>query len=328
MTHRVAILSLALPTLLVACQPDPTEELRNGIPRPETVEMKIPGASGQALTIETVSQALKGQTAEFYQLTYGVTHIVNGGGALVLLLVKQVVARSPTAVSNDTATWGPWTGPLEPLAWRVMVTKVGDHQYRYKFEGKPKASPDSAFITILSGTHTAALGPSGQPIEGFGRGDFTLDWDARATLPMPNLKEMGKAKYIYSRMGGGEATDVAAQLIQVRDQETTARIDVNYVFQQKPAADGFMDFVASVPASMGKPAGAYAIKSRWKQSGAGRADIKAASAALPTTLSASQCWDPTFAATFLGQSWDASGGYGSEGECAFTPAEYSKFAVN
>ncbi len=330
MTRRLTMISVLLASILAACRPEAADEFRNGVPRQDTVTMKVPGrAAGQALTVEEQQQALKGQTADFYSLTRLVTGVVNGGAFFVGVLVREVVRHPPTTLTDTQATWGPWTEPLDPIAWKVTINKVGEHQFQYKFDGKPKNGPDSGFVTILAGAHTAAIDGSGQAIEGFGHGSFTLDWDARATLPLPNPKEVGTANYTYARMGGNETTEINAQFKQVLDDETKQRVDVDYHFAQQPGADGMMDFVHSAPAGKDKPAGKWAVKSRWKNSGAGRSDIKAANADMPAAFNASECWNEGFASTFLQASWAPGFGYGSEAtDCAFPAASYSKFAVN
>jgi len=47
------------------------DQFRNGVPRAATVTMSVPGSagSGQALTVESQSQALLGDTAEWYTTT-------------------------------------------------------------------------------------------------------------------------------------------------------------------------------------------------------------------------------------------------------------------
>src|SRR5262249_17325433 len=151
---------------------DDVKDYRNAIPRGETVEMKVPAATttGQALTVETHRQAVKGDTATFYQLTRGVSGVVKGAGVWVLALVKTVVSFPPTSVTADSAIWGPWPGDaLDPLVYRVTVTRVSSDQYSYKFDAHGKLMPNAEFVTILSGTHKPALDGNGHPVEGFGQ---------------------------------------------------------------------------------------------------------------------------------------------------------------
>jgi hypothetical protein len=313
------------------------DEFRSGIPRKETVEMVVPAAGQgqattragtQALAVERQAQALRGETADFYKLTYGVSHLVNGGGALVLLLVKAVTSHPPTSIDANGAVWGPWTGDLEPITWKVTVTRgTGDHQYHYSFEGKAKGGPDAGYVTVLSGAHTAAVDSQGDPIEGFGRGDFVLDWDERAKLPLANPKEMGQARYVYSRMSLAQVIEVKAEFRKVRDDDTGKVVDVDYEYVKQPGAGGSMEFSHHAPPGMGAPAARWTVKSRWRAGGAGRSDVRAMGGDLPpgATATASECWDASFASTYLRASWAPLFGYGTETtDCVFPTAEPSK----
>jgi hypothetical protein len=315
---------------LGACRPlDDVDEFRNGIPRKETVEMAVPAHTGQALTIERTSRALQGETADLYRLTREVSRLVNGSGALVLLLVKQVISHRPTRLDASSAVWGPWSEPLEPIEWKVTVTRAGEHAYQYRFEGRDKRKPEAAYVTVLSGTHAPTVDAAGSPIEGYGSGSFTLDWDARNTLPLPE-KHVGEVHYNYSRTSPTAAVEVDAQFKQVKDDaRPEVRVDVDYRYRASPGVGGSMEFVHAAPATAVMPAARWAVKSRWTRTGAGRSDVRAATEALPgTQLSASECWDEGFASRFLHRSWDSQDGhgdrYGDEASaCVFKSAEYS-----
>lgn len=334
MTLRNLVLaSLSCSTLLGGCRAadDEIEAFRRGVPREETVAMKVPASGGDAksyaLETESGSFAVRGQTADTYKLTRGVSVAVNGGGALVLAIVKLVVSHRPTTLAADTAVWGPWNGgPLDPLTYKVTVKRIADHKYDYVFEGRGKLTPAAPFVAFLTGTHQAGLDASGDPMEGFGDGTFTLDWDARATLPAPG-DEVGKVTYVYARTSPTSKVDVKAQFRQVKDKEQGGKlVDVDYVYGATPGAGGGMEFVHSLPASMANQGARWSVKSRWQESGAGRTDIKASGGMLPagTEVKASECWSSSFASMYLTASWAPGGGYGDENtDCAFKPAEYS-----
>lgn len=332
--QTIAMLAgVALGSLSAGCQltaDDAASEFRNGVPRKETVEVKVPTSGrAQALTLESQEQALRGEIAGLYKLTYGVTHLINGGAFFVGALVKAVLRYPPTEMGDGHATWGPWSEPLEPIAWKVTITRVGDHQYQYAFQGRPKHDAGAPFITVLAGTHTAAVDDGGDPVEGFGAGSFTLDFDARNMLPLPprardgKLEDVGKAHYSYARPQPGTTAEIAAQFRQVRDEETDRLVDVDYLYGQMPGGPGSMEFTFAAPASMAMAAGRWAVKSRWTQAGAGRSDVRATSADLPTPLTASECWDQSFRSLFFGALWEPASGWGTEAECVFKTAEFS-----
>ena len=323
---RSRLASLALVALVPACQVsmDEADVFRRGVPTEETVTATVPGrGTGQAVTVTETTIGLRGQAADWYKLTYGVTHVINGGALLVGGLVRTVIRFSPTSLSKDTAVWGPFTGDLEPVTWKLTVTRLAAHQFTWRFDGQPRGSATAPFVTVLSGTHTSAADAGGALLEGFGTGSFTLDWDARATLPMPKATEMGKAEYTYVHLPGA-VTTVNARFRQVLDEPSGKRVDVDYAYTHEPNGGGTMDFVNISAAQLGMPGGRWSAHSRWLTTGAGRTDARVAVDTLAGTLTINECWDTTFSSTFVARSWEPNAGYGTEAsDCAFSPAEYS-----
>jgi len=323
MTRHIAF-SLALAGLAAGCHPkiEAADEFRRGVPREETVQVEIP-KRGQALTVEGQSRALQGLPAEYWALTFGVSSIINGGAAFVGLLVRTVIAHPPTTISADQAVWGPFGGQgLDPIIWKVTVTRVGDHKYQYTFEGQSRINP-GPFVTVLAGTHTAALDDQGDPVEGFGSGSFTLDWDARQKLPLANPDEVGTATYSYARMPGETAT-LSAQFRQVKDKDKNKLVDVDYAYTHHLGGSGTMDFSYDAAAQLGMADGKASVRSRWQPNGAGRSDAKLTSSSLPGPATASECWNGVFASQYFARSWAPILNYGTEAtDCVYPTAEFS-----
>ncbi len=292
---------------------------RNGVPRAETVQMNVPGGSAQALTLKTTSQALLGEVAEYYKVTRAITGVVNGAALAVGGLVRLVLIHPPTSVTADQAVWGPWEDPLDPVAWRVTVTRVAEHQYQYRFDGRPRTQPDADFVTVLSGTHSPGL-VGGVEVERLGAGSFTLDWDARARLPQPNPDEVGKVSYIYSHASDNGEVTIQAAFRQVKDEDTQLLADADYLFVREPSGAGSMDFVYTVPTAL-KAGGRAVVRSRWQHTGAGRADTQVR-ATNGDTASLSECWNENYASVYK-KTWLGGDNWGSETDCAFPTAEYS-----
>jgi hypothetical protein len=327
MTRHI-VASLALAGLAAGCHPklETADEFRRGVPREETVTVAVPQkGGGQALTVEGQSQALRGLPAEYWGLTVGVSAVMNGGAAFVGLLVKTVVAFPPTTISGDTAVWGPFSGSaIEPIIWKVTVSRIGDHQFQYQFDGQSKLTPGSPFVTVLAGKHTAALDDQGDPIEGFGTGSFTLDWNQRQKLPLANPDEVGTANYSYARLPGATAT-IAAKFLQVKDRDNGKLVDVDYAYAHHQGGSGTMDFSYDAAAQLGMADGRASVRSRWERTGAGRADAKLTSSALPAPATASECWSAIFGSTFFKRSWIPALDYGTEAtDCVYTSAEFSQ----
>jgi hypothetical protein len=329
--YELGLSALALAGLIGACRPvEPEiEDFRNGVPRQETVEMKVPAQNGQALRsdeVETRTLGLRGQIADTYLLTRTVSALVNGGGALTLALVKAIVSLPPTSVSGDTAVWGPGQGALDPVTWKLTVEHLGNHEYRFELAGRDRKLSDGPFTAVLSGKHAASVDGSGRAIEGFGNGDFTLDWDARAKLPLAG-SEVGSAHYTYARTSPSATVEIDADFRQVKDDNRPGqRVDVTYRYRSTPGAGGSMQFVHTVPPQMAQNGARWAVKSRWAADGTGRSDVRATGGDLPATFqaTASECWDTGFASVFFQANWPLAPSYGEEAiNCVFKPAEYS-----
>jgi len=334
--YKLTLTALTVLSLAGGCRPvDEADEFRNALPREETVKMSVPEAKGgQALTVESQTQALMmGATADTLQLTRLVSGVVNGGGALVLGLVKLVVSFPATTVSATQAVWGPWEDRNDPVTWKLTVDKIGPADYSYKLEGRDKTMASGAFTTILSGNHKPSLDGSGMPIEGFGSGNFLLDHDARNTLPAPprhplnNMPDVGTAGYTYARTSASADVTVDAAFRNVRDDDHPGqRVNLDYRYRQTPGGGGSMEFVHAGQPIMGMAAGVWAVKSRWQQTGAGRSDVRAKGGDIPAGMTAtlSECWDTNYASRFAEISWWPLGNYGTEASnCVFPTEEYS-----
>jgi hypothetical protein len=330
-------LSVGLVALVAGCPPledDDAQGFRNGVPRTETVKMNVPGggqaltveSTGQALTVESASQALLGEIAEYYKLTRGITVVVNGAALAVGGLVRLVLIHPPTSVTVDEAVWGPWEDPLDPVAWRVTVRRLAEHQYEYSFDGRPRHEPDAAFVTVLKGKHNPAVDANGYEVERFGSGSFTLDWDARATLPEPKAGEVGQVHYSYRHLGESDPVDIEARFRQVMDEDTKQLVDADYTFSQVPRAEGNMNFVYIVPDNPAKPGGRAAVHSRWMFSGAGRSDAKIKGND-GRQLVVSECWDKNFSSVYKKEDWVFGASWGLESDCPFSAAEYSTLSL-
>jgi len=300
-------------------------EYRKALPTTETVAVKVPQRSGQALT-ESSTQALVNETAEFYQLTRDVSRSINGGVVWVLTLIHAVVQYPPTEVSENTATWGPWTDALSPNTYKVMVTRVSPSEYSYVFLGKAKGAADSAFVTVLSGTHKPTLNVVGAIVERFGQGNLLLDWDNAATLP-EHGDEVGKAAIQYVRTAPGTTAQITAKFTQVKDDDRPGRrVDADYQYSENPDGSGSLEFTFSPdPASIEDGPAKFAFSSRWLQTGAGRADVKAVGGDVPANVNAvaSECWDTLFKSSYMTASWDPALGWGDAASCTFATPSYS-----
>ncbi len=324
---RMSLFAASL--LFSACGLGQGDLFRGGFPSVDTVKLEVPENAKVQQGMEglgTQRQGLQGQTADFYRLTRGVTVGVNVGVGAVLGLVKGITDHPATSINGNTAVWGPHTGDLSPITWRFSVTKNGPQDFDYKLEGKAKQDADTAYVTVLSGNHQPALDASGNASEKLGQGSFTLDWDARQTLPadVPEEKNVGRAEIAYSRLDPNADVTIDVEFTQVRDEATGGRTDATYAYVKKAAGGGQFEFMTNKDIQdNASQAEHLTIKSRWQQGGAGRADVKATGGDLVSEATANECWDTHFDSQYLAASWAPFSGWGTENLCVLPTAEYS-----
>ncbi len=308
-------------------------------PTDETVALAIPSGTAASQQDDGVrTSALLGEEADSYRLTRAVTAVVNTGTAAVLILVKTIVSYPPTTTGDHSAVWGPHSEPLDKKAWRLTVNRLAKHQFAWSLDGKPKAADNSAFVTILSGTHTRGVDAMDQPIENYGSGTFTIDWDAANTLPREVTdvgNDVGVATFSYSRVDPTAVTTVNVDFNGVEDDKTHEIHNAIYRYVATPGAGGDFKYGSKQdsfpdPGNTGTAIETVTIHSRWMESGAGRSDYRIAGSDVTTALagpaSASECWNESFASTFMNWSYDPAGGWGAETGCAFPTADFSSEA--
>ncbi len=309
------------------------DDFAGSTPTAENVALDVPASKQGALTSGdgTKVSALLGEEAGSYQLTRAVTGIVNGATGLVLVLVKTIVSYPPTSVDGETAVWGPHSEPLDKNAWRLTVTRVEKHVFTWALDGKPKAADDSAFVTILSGTHTRAVNDRGRAIENYGSGSFVVDWDVAQTLP-DHGNAVGVATFTYSRTAPGAVTTIDVDFKGIKDDPPATELyDAIYRYTATPGAGGDLKYAAKRdyypdPHPSNSALEDFTIHSRWQETGAGRTDYQltngdvAAAGLAPVTVS--ECWDTSFLSTYLNVSYDDAGDWGVETSCVFPAAAF------
>lgn len=325
----------------VGCGKVDDGEFSGSVPTKETVALEVPSAAAGTATAATSSNlsvrggALLGDVAKDYVLTATVVGVVNGATAAVLDLVRDITLLPPTSVSGDTAVWGPGTDPLSANTYRLTVTRTAPHVFTYKLDGKGKNAPDTAFVTVLSGTHTRAVDADGKVMHGFGSGNFTLDFDASATLPQHD-NNVGQVAVEYSRTSPTATVTINVDFTGVQDHcdpltcQTSGQIfDAVYAYSATPGNGGDLQYADAknyVATTSAKET--LEIHSRWLETGAGRTDMQLAGGELGSTVQTSnECWDANFHSVYSNTTYDPSLDWGAEASCAFTAAAYASLTV-
>ncbi len=105
-------------------------EARNALPSADYLKIAVPESQGKDL----------GELSGAYQLTRGVTGIVNGGAAAILILARTIALFPPTSIHGGQLIWGPWDGnALQPSQYRMTAARQSDGDWTWTFEGRRKA---------------------------------------------------------------------------------------------------------------------------------------------------------------------------------------------
>ncbi|MCE9668236.1 hypothetical protein LY474_10460 [Myxococcus stipitatus] len=326
---RKSLMFAAALTLVGCDNNDKNDEasFRQGLPSKEMVEMKSPrkDEGGQGKVSPFYGQ---GTLSENFVLTAATTVTVNGSTLWVLDLVQDIVRHPPSSIEGDVAVWGPYSNALGLITWKLTVTRTGEDTYSYALEGKGKAQDDSAYKTVLSGSHTAAVDGSGERKPGYGSGEFLIDWDHNAALPGNDTRDVGSVEIRYARTSATSVATVEADFQQVRDDEVVGgRLDARYRYARTPTDGGELDFVIEKdidadPTRLAEEK--LAIKSRWEPTGAGRSDIKLSGGDLVGEATLNECWDTSFLSVYYVASYNPFVGYGEVAACgSFGAAVYS-----
>jgi hypothetical protein len=288
---------------LIGCikQDDTPDAIQRAIPTSEQVSIKLPG--GQQRTI--------GQLADWYVATRGVTRTFNGGTAWVLVLIHTIVQFPATSVEKDTYTWGPFSDALDPAEYKLEVRDAGNKTYEYKLSGRAKTSAEGDFTVIIDGLADARNGD-------LGSGSFLVDFDAGRRV---NPIDAGDA-----RGSVGASYDLAARHLDLDITSVDDRgnpVTAFYAYNETEDGGGDMVFDVDGEAGGGTAVERITLRSRWLATGAGRADGRITGGDIPADngsqgeVTASECWNTTFARVYYTDSVNFAPTEGEVGACAF-----------
>ena len=306
-------------------QTDDVDQFRQAVPSADAVAVDGPDSTGtngrQAASGSrgTLAEAPAASTpAYWYTFTRDVRDGVNAVTAVILVTVSFVVHTEPSSVSEDQAVWGPYEGDaLDPVAWRLTVTRIGDHHYRYVVAGRRKADRGGSFVTVLTGD-----GYDRQS-ESHGDGAFTLDLDASKRLdPSRHSDDSGTVTIEHDLPPDiGQRVDALPRFIAATiDPRTGETLGItstaNSDHTGSLAVTAFVD-IDDVKDGVNED---VAIESRWRETGAGRSDITIAGGSLPVETSvveATECWGEDFGRVYYDDSIDFAPTEGDPALCAY-----------
>jgi hypothetical protein len=308
-------------------QTSDAERFREPIPQSSDATLALPGslaAGGSAQSASAVRVQNNGTSggagtsgnASFYSFTRGIADTVYLVTVLILGEITAVTSLPPTTIDASHAVWGPGSGDaLDPVSWKLTVTRAGDGGYDYEVDGRPHLSTSEAdWRAILTG-------------HGYDRADsrhrsgtFTVDSDALRALDPSRNGGTGTVKVTFDSRsypvtitadvttndGTGQWFDVAV----THEQDGSGVVAVTALGDVSTPKDGTNENVAE--------------NSRWNATGAGRADVKMTGGDFGSkTVLASQCWSNTFAQTYYTDSVDYAPTTGDPSSCAFGEAQFT-----
>ena len=307
----LVITTLALAGFLgTGCMRTLEEEYRDAVPTAAELSVEVPGAAESSSGPGAATGALIGERAPFYQITRDASRAVNGGLWVVMQVVAAIVRHPATEVDDTRAVWGPWNETLSPITYVFMVERVGEGQYHYALQGKPRAAGDDAYVTLLAGETDL------DAEAGLRRGTVGLDFDAAHALDAYEHRESGR---IVARWDVG--TD--PRFVEAAFEDfTTRRGDgpVSALYRYREASDGSGSFEFAFVADIDDPGAAVeevVLMTRWDATGAGRGDaVISGGDAGDAVIYANECWDESFGRTY----WvDNAGMISTEGDASACP---------
>jgi hypothetical protein len=328
MNGKALFVSSLACAFLGGCQLESTDDVdqfREAVPTADAVVVDGPdttGTSGRraasgARGALTEAPATSGP-AYWYTFTRDVRDGVNVVTAAVLVTVGLVVHTEPSSVSEDHAVWGPYDGDaLDPVTWRLTVTRIGDHHYRYVVEGRRKADKHGEFLGVLDGDGYDRQSPS------HGDGTFRLDLDHSKLLdPSRHADDSGTVTIVHDlpRDIGRRVDALPRTITATVDPQTGETLVIGSVANVDHT--GSLDVTAVVDIDEPKNGvnEEVSIGSRWRETGAGRADITIAGGSLPATtpaVAATECWGEDFSQVFYTDSIESKPTVGDESFCAY-----------
>jgi hypothetical protein len=295
------------------------DQARDAMPSKESISMGSPSSSGASSSTALVSHdSVEGQDSPFRALTVVVAVVFNVPTAAFLDLLTHVVEdNEPTSCDATSCTWGPGSGPLERVDYKLVVSRDGDGvSFDWSLSGAVK--PGTNFVTFASGV--AKPGPQRH----HGSGNFQIDFDKMATLGIAGDATGQMNVTSYSNVGPAQ---LAVTFMSAKDNDHPGtKNNILYTYANDNAGGGDLDFAMHNTTSGDR----FSVHSRWKNDGRGRADVTA----LPTGytgVSVSECWSAApFSVVYFNSSeqgyvafW-AGPPAGQETSCAYSPAAFSE----
>lgn len=323
----MAALSLGVMSGCTLEKKDDAGEFREAVPQSQSIALSGPDASSSGSTAaagpsqRTLATGPSTPYAKWYGFTRDMRDGVNAITGAVLGSVWLVVQTTPTSVSADSATWGPWDDDqLSPARYRIRVTRVALDEYDYVFEGHNRASTvDTDYQTVLTGHGY------GKPHAKHGQGTFTIDLDvAKALDPYKHQGKDDSGKVTVTHVLPHEFSESFGALPRTITAAVTPAGEAHYTVESQANTDHtgaiHVDAHVDIDERKNTKLEDVVIDSRWAASGAGRANIAIAGGDLPATIpivNAVECWGTDFMQSYYTDSVSFAPTTGDVNACVY-----------
>ncbi len=330
-THRLsafwaaaALAALLLPGCVLEKKDDDVGRFREAIPEAKAVEVSGPDSAqsqtgATSTTLSTDEPWANGPWAKYYGFTRYVRQGVNGITAAVLGSVWIIVHTHPSDVTDNEAIWGPYTDSLEPVTWRFRVTEVGEKEYDYALEGRPKGSQsDGDYRAVLTGKGW------GRGHEKHGDGFFQIDLDTWKALDAFNHQDDSGTVKITHDLPPDITSNLFSQPRTVTAEVYPSSTDEWFTATSHSNEDGTGTLLVTAYTDADDSdltlKEDIVISSQWNNQGAGRADISITGGDVPpemTSIDAVECWDSDFYRVYYGDSVSYEATEGDTAACVY-----------
>jgi hypothetical protein len=314
---------LSAPLIGCSLKADASDAFREALPQEGDLSLKVPGGGGGSTKTASngihVQGGVASSNAAYYVFTRNMTDVVDGGTAVILASIWTLVHSPATTIdpAGKTATWGPGQGTaLEPAVWRFVVHEVGDKEYDYELDGRPRASTSEAdFKVVLRGHGYGKSRPEHR------LGWFQWDHDVARSLDPAGTKstDSGTSKVTFDLRA--TPTTIAVEL-KPTATATWANVKVTHLAEGAGSVD--ISSLGDIEEDAKKD-GKYediVLHSRWDKTGAGRSDVQLSGGSLSQLVKASECWSSAFTRSYYTDSATTQPTEGTPSACVFTEAQF------
>lgn len=299
-----------------------TNEFEEALPAEGSVSVDGPnGAHADASTAAgmrgTLADGASSDPAFWYTFTRGVRDGVNAVTAVVLVSVWVVVHLEPSELDEDHAVFGPYEGDaLDPARYRLTVTRIGEHHFRYVLAGQKKSGGE--YLNVLDGDGYSRAS------ESHGDGQFVLNLaNAKVLDPSRHGSDSGTVTIVHDLPPDvGLRRDALPRTITATvSPEGEASLTIESLAREDHTGKLDVSAHADIDPSHTTALEDVTVLSRWQATGAGRADIGISGGDLPasglTSVSAVECWGSDFSRVYYTDSAALQPTAGNASECAY-----------